>query len=425
MRRARVALDDETPPHPEGRVGGAVEGVYAVGEAVVHDDVVGLVAPRHVGTDRHPRKLDVVGGAAVEHEAHPIAPSHVDLRRREAVDARTIPHGDDHEPGPGLRPVASRARRDQRGEERDDHGEAEAGSEDPPEDLQAHDRHDQRVPEEARAIIQREEGSSAVIHRTCCSRRQLLLAGAAAIVGGCATVPETGRSQLILMSASQEASLGLQAYDEILKDKKLSTDAALTAQVTRVGERIARATGKDFDWEFRLVDDAKQINAFALPGGKVAVYTGILPITQDDDGLAVVMGHEVAHATARHGAERMSQGQLAQIIAIGGGVALGGGDPQRTKAVIGALGAGASVGVILPFSRKQESEADRIGLRYMARAGYDPGAAVGFWQRMSAAAGSGKKPPEFLSTHPSDETRIRQIEAWLPEARAEFRPQGG
>ncbi len=264
-----------------------------------------------------------------------------------------------------------------------------------------------------------------MMHATCCSRRQFLVVGAAAVAAGCATVPETGRSQLIFMSESQEASLGLQAYQEILKDQKVSTDPEANALVKRVGERIARASGKDYDWRFTVIDDPKQVNAFCLPGGKVAVYTGILPVTKDDAGLAVVMGHEVAHATARHGAERMSQGQLTQIIALGGGVALGGGDSKRTQAIVGALGAGAAVGVILPFSRKQESEADRIGLRYMARAGYDPEAAVGFWERMSAAAtGGGKKPPEFLSTHPSDERRIAQIKAWLPEARAEFRPQG-
>lgn len=263
-----------------------------------------------------------------------------------------------------------------------------------------------------------------MIHQTCCSRRQFFLTSAAIVATGCATVPETGRSQLIFLSESQEASLGLQSYQEILKDKKISTDPAVNAQVRRVGERIARATGKDYDWQFTVVDEPQTINAFALPGGKVAVYTGILPVTKDDAGLAVVMGHEVAHATARHGAERMSQSQLAQILAAGGGIALGGGDPQKTRAIMGALGAGAAVGVILPFSRKQESEADRIGLRYMARAGYDPEAAVGFWERMSAAAGGGRKPPEFLSTHPSDETRIAQIRSWLPEARAEFRPQG-
>ncbi|HEY8370086.1 MAG TPA: M48 family metallopeptidase [Thermodesulfobacteriota bacterium] len=261
------------------------------------------------------------------------------------------------------------------------------------------------------------------MHAACCSRRQFLVAGAAALAAGCATVPETGRSQLILLSESQEIALGLQAYQEILKGQKVSTDPAANAQVKRVGERIARASGKDYDWQFTVIDDPKQVNAFCLPGGKVAVYTGILPITKDDAGLAVVMGHEIAHATARHGAERMSQGQLAQIIALGGGVALGGGDPERTKAIVGALGAGASIGVILPFSRKQESEADRIGLRYMARAGYDPEAAIGFWERMAEASRSGSKPPEFLSTHPSDERRIAQIKAWLPEARAEFRPQ--
>lgn len=266
-----------------------------------------------------------------------------------------------------------------------------------------------------------------MIHRTCLSRRRFLLAGAAAMASGCATVPETGRSQFVLfMSEKDEASLGLQTYEAILKDKKVSTDPAVNAQVRRIGERIARASGKDYDWRFTVIDDPKQANAFCLPGGKVAVYTGILPVTQDDDGLAVVMGHEVAHATARHGAERVSQGTLTKILAVGGGLALGGGDRQRTDQIAGALGAGAAVGVILPFSRKQESEADRIGLRYMARAGYDPEAAVGFWQRMSAGAGGGgKKPPEFLSTHPSDDTRIAQIKAWLPEARAQFRPQGG
>ena len=260
----------------------------------------------------------------------------------------------------------------------------------------------------------------------CCRRRDLLLAAAwgSALAAGCATVPETGRSQLLLFPDSQMNALGLQAYEEILKKEKVSADPEANALVRRVGERIAAASGKDYDWRFTVIDDPKSANAFCLPGGKVAVYTGILPVTRDDAGLAVVMGHEVAHATARHGAERMSQSTLVQGLALGGGVALGGGDPQRTRAIFGALGAGAAVGVILPFSRKQESEADRIGLRYMARAGYDPEAAVGFWERMDAAAQGKSRPPEFLSTHPSGETRIRQIREWLPEARAQLRPRG-
>lgn len=266
-----------------------------------------------------------------------------------------------------------------------------------------------------------------VVADGCCSRRRFLLSTALlpAAIAACATVPETGRSQLILLSESQEVSLGVQAYQEVLKDKKISKDPEANAMVRRVGERIARASSKDYDWQFTVIDEPKTINAFALPGGKVAVYTGILPVARDDAGLATVMGHEVAHATARHGAERMSQGLLAQLVVVGGGVVLGGGDPERTKAVIGALGAGAAVGVILPFSRRQESEADRIGLRYMARAGYEPEAAIGFWERMEEATkGRGGRPPEFLSTHPSGPTRIAQIREWLPEARAEFRPQG-
>lgn len=260
----------------------------------------------------------------------------------------------------------------------------------------------------------------------CCSRREVLLAAAwgAALASGCATVPETGRSQLLLFPDSQMTALGLQAYEEILKKEKVSTDPEANALVRRVGERIAVASGKDYEWRFTVIDAPKTINAFALPGGKVAVYTGILPVTQDEAGLAVVMGHEVAHATARHGAERMSQSTLLQGLALGGGVALGGGDPEKSRAIYGALGVGAAVGVVLPFSRKQESEADRIGLRYMARAGYDPEAAIPFWERMDAAARGKQRPPEFLSTHPSGETRIRQIREWLPEARAEFRPRG-
>lgn len=241
----------------------------------------------------------------------------------------------------------------------------------------------------------------------------LLLAAAAA----CQSVPYTKRSRLVLVSAGEEAALGRNAYKEELSKARLSTDAAATAMVRRVGERIAAAADKpDFNWEFNLIDDPKTVNAWCLPGGKVAVYSGILPITRDEEGLAVVMGHEIAHALARHGSERMSQGLLAQL----GGVALGAAmasKPEATQQLAQqAYGAGATVGVLLPFSRAHESEADRIGLILMAKAGYEPGAAAGFWGRMAQAGGKDST-PEFLRTHPADAKRIADIEKHLPEAR--------
>jgi predicted Zn-dependent protease len=192
--------------------------------------------------------------------------------------------------------------------------------------------------------------------------------------------------------------------------------------VERVGHRIAAATGRsDFRWEFKVIEDEKNKNAFALPGGKVAVYTGILQVTRDDTGLAVVLGHEVSHAIARHGAERMSQGLLAQLGLAAVMVSMRDRDPKTVQTVGALLGAGAALGVILPYSRLQESEADRLGLIYMAKAGYDPRAAVEFWQRMEQASRGGA-PPEFLSTHPSHGTRIGQIQQWLPEALTHYRP---
>jgi predicted Zn-dependent protease len=186
-----------------------------------------------------------------------------------------------------------------------------------------------------------------------------------------------------------------------------------------VGQRIAAAADKpEYKWEFNVIQ-GKEINAFALPGGKVAFWEGIMPVAQDDAGIAVIMGHEVAHALARHGAERMSQAMGAQ--ALGELLSLGVGkvNPGLREDFLKLYGLGASVGVLMPWGRAQESEADRIGLSLMAKAGYDPMAALAFWERMSKA--SGAKPPEFLSTHPSDETRMAQIRAWLPEARKDFR----
>lgn len=255
----------------------------------------------------------------------------------------------------------------------------------------------------------------------------LLSLGLGPMLVSCETAPISGRSQLILLSPGEEVKLGLQAYQEILKKEKISTDPEKTALLARVGARIAAATGRtDFQWEFRLIENDKLVNAFCLPGGKVAVYTGILPITRDEAGLAAVIGHEIAHATARHGAERMSQGLLVQAGLAAGAIAAGvsGRDSASTQALLGALGAGATLGVILPFSRLQETEADRLGLTYMARAGYDPRAARDLWVRMAeASAKMGRSTPEWMSTHPSNASRIRDIEAMLPEALAIYKPR--
>ncbi len=245
-------------------------------------------------------------------------------------------------------------------------------------------------------------------------------------MAACAKVPITGRSSLHLVSNSQLASYGDQQYQQTLKDSKLSTDEAKTAMVREVGIRIANAAESylksvgqnelagSFQWEFNLIEDDKTVNAWVLPGGKAAVYTGILKYTRNDTGLAVVLGHEVAHALANHGNERMSQGLLTQL----GGVALAvavSQQPAQTQALfMTAYGVGTSVGVMLPYSRLHESEADHIGLVLMAMAGYDPREAIPFWQRMGQDGG--KRPPEFLSTHPAPDTRVDDIRKHLPEA---------
>ncbi len=246
------------------------------------------------------------------------------------------------------------------------------------------------------------------------------------IVISCSTVPLTGRRQLNIIPASTMLSMSFQEYDNFLKNNKLSTNQEQTQMVKRVGGNIQKAVQqyfaqrnmsqrlKDYAWEFNLVE-SKDANAWAMPGGKVVVYTGILPITQSEIGLAVVMGHEIAHAIAEHGNERFSQGLITQLGAVALSEALDE-KPEETRSLwMQAFGLGAQVGVLLPFSRVQEGEADRLGLIFMAMAGYDPNQAVNFWQRMAEKKG-GKAPPEFLSTHPSDETRIRKIREALPEA---------
>lgn len=254
-------------------------------------------------------------------------------------------------------------------------------------------------------------------------RRLALLALVLLIAPACQTVPVTGRSQLILLPESAELKMGLDSYRQILRKSRVSTDPEVNERVQRVGWRIAQATGRsDYRWEFTVIE-SEQANAFALPGGKVAVYTGILPITRDDAGLAAVLGHEIAHATARHGGERISQTLLVQTGLAATQAALSRNDPQTVRAVTSLLGAGATVGLLLPWSRSQESEADYLGLIYMARAGYDPHAARDLWIRMGEASRGKERPPEFLSTHPSSSTRIRQIEAWIPEAMTHYTPR--
>lgn len=239
----------------------------------------------------------------------------------------------------------------------------------------------------------------------------------------CATAPVTGRNQLILVSQSQELQMGAVAYEEVLKNEKVSKDPNYNSAVKRVANRVARVANRpDFEWEYTVFDNDKVINAFALPGGKIGVYTGILEVAQTDAGLATVVSHEVAHATARHGGERVSAGLLAQLGAVGLSAALGGSnvDPEVTYGIMQAYGVGVGVGAILPFSRTQESEADRIGLIYMARAGYDPRESVKFWQRMAEATKGSPRPPEFLSTHPDNGTRIANLQRHMPEALAVY-----
>lgn len=246
----------------------------------------------------------------------------------------------------------------------------------------------------------------------------------ALIVAGCQNVPVTGRKQLQMVSEQQEMRMGLTSFKEILEKEKLSHDPAINERVQRVGARIAAATGRsDYAWEFKVIDNEKVQNAFCLPGGKVAVYTGLLAVVQDDAGLAAVIGHEVAHAIARHGGERLSQEMLVAGLTVAAVVATS--DSKNRNLYAGLLGAGAAVGFLLPYSRLHESEADRMGLIYMAKAGYDPRAALNLWQRMAEAGKDKAKPPEFLSTHPADETRIREIQRWLPEALNYYRPSAG
>lgn len=242
----------------------------------------------------------------------------------------------------------------------------------------------------------------------------------------CTTAPITGRKQLSLVSTGQEMELGLSEFQKLKQETPISKDPEANAMVQRVGKRIAAVASKDLpnaQWEF-VVFESKEANAFCLPGGKVGVYTGILPITKDDEGLATVLGHEIAHAAAHHGAERMSDALATQAGTQFATAALSSADPKWQTLASVAFPAIAQVGVILPFSRKQESEADHIGLIYMARAGYDPRSAVAFWERFSEFnnANGGGQGLALLRTHPVDADRIADLKHWLPEALAAGKP---
>lgn len=238
--------------------------------------------------------------------------------------------------------------------------------------------------------------------------------GATLGLSACETAPVTGRKQLILLSEDQAQEMGLQAYKQILQEKKISHNSAQQQRIRRVGQRIAAVSGRpNLPWEFTLIEN-EEPNAFALPGGKVGVNTGLFKVVQTDDQLAAVMAHEVAHAIARHSAERISQ-QVALKAGLTG-ISMAGPEAQKwTKLAATA----ATLGIVLPYSRKQESEADHIGLTYMARAGYDPRAAIDLWRNFEAVGGS--RPPQFLSTHPSPGNRIAQIQQLLPQVMPIYR----
>lgn len=244
-------------------------------------------------------------------------------------------------------------------------------------------------------------------------------------LAGCSTNPYTERWQLQMLPQSYLNQLGAQSYVQVKNDPKVkvSKDPKEIEPVQRVAKRIIEAakqskyaeTAGTFEWEVNVIKDDKTLNAWALPGGKIAVYTGIFPIAKNEAGLAAIMGHEVVHALAGHGGERMSQGLVAQVLMTGAAVAVeSSAGPGSGQAVMQALGVGAQVGVLLPFSRKHESEADYIGLLLAAQAGYDPQEAVRVWERMEQAGGS--QPAEFMSSHPSHGTRIKQLQEWMPEA---------
>jgi predicted Zn-dependent protease len=251
----------------------------------------------------------------------------------------------------------------------------------------------------------------------------------AAFLVACSTVPMTGRKQLTLLPQSQLMRMSLDSYQQVLREEQLSQDREKVEMVRRAGQNLARAAEQylrdnglstdQYAWEFNLIQNDDTINAWCMPGGKVAVYTGILPITRDETGLAVVMGHEIAHAIANHGNERMSQSMAVQLGSVALSEALSK-QPEKTRNIfLSSYGVATQVGAMLPYSRLHEREADTIGLNLMAMAGYDPRQAIPFWQRMAAQGGG--RPPEFLSTHPGPESRMENLRQHLPKAMELYR----
>ncbi len=263
-------------------------------------------------------------------------------------------------------------------------------------------------------------------------KKLILIAVVFLMVTACKTNPFTGKSTLNFYPNSQIFPMAFAQYNEFLTENNVVTGTSEAQMITNVGQRISSAAErwlnsngyagylKDYKWEYNLVKD-ETVNAWCMPGGKIVFYTGILPICQGETGVAVVMGHEVAHALADHGAQRMSAGTLQQIGAVAGNVAIK--DPQKRNMFNQAYGIGSSLGVMLPFSRSHETEADRIGLQIMAIAGYNPDEAADLWRRMKSKSG-GQAPPEFMSTHPSNDTRIRNLTAWAPAAKQEAAKYG-
>ena len=254
-----------------------------------------------------------------------------------------------------------------------------------------------------------------ISRRQSLGRMFMLLGGGGLASCGCHSVPMTGRKQLLVYPEGHEVTLGQQAYSQVTEKTPLSDNETYRSVVQQVGSRIAAVAGRaDFAWEFKTLKSAEQ-NAFCLPGGKVAVHEGIIPICENEAGLAVVMSHEIAHALARHGGERMSQNAAVQGVQTAASYVLKTQEQVKRDMVLKAYGVATEYGVLLPYSRKHESEADRIGVMLMAQAGYDPAEAPKFWTRFGGAAKT-EKPAEFLSTHPSDERRSRDLQALLPQA---------
>ncbi|MCY2688233.1 M48 family metallopeptidase [Salinimicrobium sp. TH3] len=266
-------------------------------------------------------------------------------------------------------------------------------------------------------------------------RQITIMVGLVLLMAGCKTNPFTGERNLNFVSNSQIFPAAFQQYEEVLKQNEVVRNTSEANMVKNVGRKVAVAAERfldangyqgylnDYEWEFNLIKDDDQVNAWAMPGGKIAFYTGIMPIAKNETGVAAIMAHEVAHAVANHGAQRMSAAQLQQVGGAVVGAAVGGRSESTQQIIAQAYGLGTNLGGMLPFSRSHESEADRIGLTLMAIAGYDPAEAADLWRRMEQNSG-GQAPPEFLSTHPNPQTRIKNIEKWAPQAKAEARKYG-